>query len=191
MQITNFFDGLIEQHRPTIERTGHTVRSYAERIISRLDAIHDAIANDEWQEDRVVHTYTIGVGEKFELTVPMSTQWEVERFRVRAINGNTTARVRVNGSWVGGFSTGDGTQGAAVPTDNLILRGGDVLSFTEAGAAEGCEVHMQVKVKRPAQARRRAAASGFGPDPITDDSETRASHTPERHTIPITQVPYR
>lgn len=79
----NFLDGYVQKITPLARDIGVTAQAYAERIISRLDAIHDAVESEEFTEIRFAERInTVGGQTSSEpiFEVPRGETWELEYF---------------------------------------------------------------------------------------------------------------
>lgn len=149
--LQNSVQPYVDKLRPIAHSVGEEARAQCERIITRLDAIADAVKRDStmyWRERPQV-TLAVGASDNT-ITVPPGEQWELE-----AVTIVPTGAVGTAGSIIIGLSAGLPLWGGA-HTGRPTTVGGSGVRF-ESGHTlivtaneTGALVMLQVRIERQA-----------------------------------------
>lgn len=169
-----------DQVRPHLQSAGERACSYAERIIARLDAIHEAVQSEEFEERRRRESFPLGVGVTYpagnvdSITVPAGEHWIIEA--VTADVAAATA-IRINADdrpvWFGQFAASDTKFGQGV-----WLASGQQLKVSNIGAGAVSMVYVQFKRERVAFLSRRTGVGLPNPLPTITEHANTARHVP-------------
>lgn len=152
----DFIDSYIEKAKPAAQNIAVTAQAYAERIISRLDRIAEAVESEEYDEQR--RQYRLSLTQDIEqdlAQIPTGEEWFLE-----AVSVLTTCAVAINES--GRFKFAKQFAAADFTSPNVPFRGGNTLTIVSTGNAAPVEAFVQFKVKRKKPAKR----TGFAGDVV-------------------------
>lgn len=177
------FNGMFDEYEARIKSTaavvGATATAYAERICAKLDAIHEAVTDPEFDnrtED--FEASILAAGPVATITVPPGEDWELVHL---AAEGDPSIVIRhgsrLRGKWLSG--------GSVAVSPGLLLRGGS--EFTVSVSAD-TYVYAQFRVRKPRPGRTTKATGMVLPE-VTGDNpvdENVGRHGPgdvTRHPI--------
>lgn len=183
-----WFTKQIEQLKPHAARIGVRAESYAERIIARLDAIHDALDTDDPDTAYRTARYTVMPGQDVDaFTVPPNQTWELTAFNLAPNVPGTAATVHLldDYQFVGGVSGGTPTSGPG----GLFFRGGSIITLR--GITDTALVYLQLKVtlKKPAKLTQAAGMMEWSAMDGVPDARQSAQNESRHATPGLVAVP--
>jgi hypothetical protein len=153
----------IDQYRPIANALADTTRAYADRIILLLSAIHDAVAEEEYDETRRFTQVTVpATGLVDAGAIPSDGEWIVESVTVDTLG---TYVIYLDGMirWIG---TAAGP--ITLAGNNAFLKGPGTVTLA-AMSGGPAKALVQIKMKTPKPPRQ--ARSGTR-DPLPDIGTT-------------------
>lgn len=177
--LDNLLDTRVDALKPHVARAGDVAVRYADRIVARLDAIHDAMTYERFLEQRRVFHVNVGAGQTVDLAqVPTDSEWLLEAV---ACDGAATVALTDSGAfrWISAYAGADTKVGAGV-----IFQGANALQVVNV-AGVTVNVDIQVRVKSPRPVKRATTAGDRDPIPDSLNSEDTTSrhgqHVPGVH----------
>lgn len=161
-------DGYIHRFTPGAKMVGQTAQAYADRIIALLDAIHDAVLDEEFVETRRRFDVVLLAGVNSVVQVPAGETWELD---VVTIVAAAALSIRESGQLRYATTL---TTGKTDPALGIVFNGG--ADITISGTA-GDTCYLQFK-RRTLNIAKRSNAAGWinGNDGATQGVDPTAGH---------------
>lgn len=175
-----WIDSIINTYSPAVQRAASKCDAFGNRVLARLDAIHDAVQVEDMDERRA-YPYAVlsAAGDMRVLTLNSDDIIEVEAVTADSATGNTTIMVDSVMRWAGSF-TGAETKGG----NGVVIHGPGEVAIRTAAAGM---VTAQIKHIRKANNKvntvtgdREAIRTGR----TTEDTTNRhVTHVPAIHGV--------
>lgn len=181
-----FFDNIIEQYRPHAIRLGNKCDAYALRIIARLDAIAEAVSQDD--PDKYYRNFRFSLqpaGVYDVVTIPTGETWRLEASSGRSGTPGTGTQVALmaDGMFAGGISTASMGEGSS----GYTFKGGTQIQAVAGGApfvAGDFALQFSVMRRKPKGYTAYAGQQEWEPYDGVPDPRQEAQET-SRHTTPL------
>lgn len=188
--IANAVNGYADEARTIADKFHQDGTAYGERICARLEAIRDAIQEDEWLEGRETYDMVLNgdLGEVpnasedgFVAVVPQGTAWVAETMVALMNNATATVVIRANGALRAVASVG---ASGVTTSGSLLFRGayfnpGDTITVNTVGlgAGELMTLYLQFRARQiRAPLRRTGGIPEVAADRPNDQAEELSRH---------------
>lgn len=204
--LDTMLDSRVDAMKPHAARVGDVAVKYAERIVARLDSIHDTLSRRDFNETRRVMSFQCssgGIAGTVPLQeiaqIPTDQEWLLENVTRSGptVGGNVLSHQAYMGIFTGANGTSIAPGGVprwnrpaeatqSNPGNGVLFQGGEVLSLAVYNNTPAdCVVTLQFKVKTRPPVKRATTAGDRDPAPDalnTEDTTSRhGQHRPGVH----------